>query len=63
MMMKIKKNSFFLGLSKAYNIPLLPNIVQDFLSNIYVRILRFIGGLCVILVLTQIYLKFPNFLH
>jgi hypothetical protein len=43
--------------------PLLPNTVQSFLSNIYVRILRFIGGLCVLLVFTKTYLIFPNFLR
>ena len=54
MLLKINqfKNDFFLGFKKAYNISFLPKRLDSFNSHILTRILRFIGGLSVILVLT-----------
>ncbi len=61
--LKWGKNSFYLGFMRAYNIPTLPAKVELIYSHIFVRILRFIGGLACVLVLTKTYLMLPAFLH
>ena len=43
--------------------PMLPKKIENVYSNIYIRILRFIGGLCLLLALTKNYLLLPIFLH
>ena len=48
---------------KAYSVPMLPKKIEYIYSNIYVRILRFIGGVCLLLVLTNKYLLLPIYLH
>lgn len=60
---KIDKNSFYLGFMRAYNVPMLPKKIENMYSNIYVRILRFIGGICLLLVLTNKHLLLPIYLH
>ena len=60
---KIDKNSFYLGFMKAYSVPILPKKIENIYSNIYVRVLRFIGGVCLLLVLTNTYLLLPIYLH
>ena len=60
---KISKNSFYLGFMGAYNVPMLPKKIEVIYSNIYVRILRFIGGVCLLLVLTNKHLLLPIYLH
>jgi len=57
------KNSFYLGFIRAYSIPTLPAKVELFYSHIFVRILRFIGGLSFLLVVTKLSLFLPRFLH
>jgi hypothetical protein len=57
------KNSFYLGFIRAYSIPTLPAKVELFYSHIFVRILRFIGGLSFLLVVTKLSLILPGFLH
>lgn len=61
--MKIKKNSFYLGFERAYNVPLLPDKYSEFLNHVFTRIFRVIGGVCYILYITKFYLQFPSFLH
>jgi hypothetical protein len=58
----IKKNSFYKGILKGFNIPLLPDKISNIYNYIFVRILRVIGGICLILVLSKFYLQFPNYL-
>ena len=60
---KIDKNSFYLGFMKAYNVPILPKKIENIYSNIYVRVLRFIGGVCLLLILTNKHLLLPVYLH
>jgi|ERR1700733_65131 len=60
---KIDKNSIYLGIVKGYNVPTLPKNVEIILNNIYVRILRFIGGLCLLIVLTSSYSGLPKYLQ
>jgi hypothetical protein len=61
--LKWGKNSIYLGFIRAYNIPTLPAKVELIYSHIFVRILRFIGGLSFLLVVTKIHLILPAFLH
>ena len=60
---EIDKKSIVLGIKKGYNIPLLPANIEIIYSNIYSRILRFIGGFCLLLALTKFYLFLPTFSH
>nr|YP_010697893.1 hypothetical protein P1Q19_mgp05 [Fuscoporia viticola]WCF76854.1 hypothetical protein [Fuscoporia viticola] len=60
---KIDKNSFYLGFMKAYHVPVLPKKIDLIYSNIYIRILRFIGGICLLLTLTNSHLSLPIYLH
>lgn len=57
------KNAVYLGFMKAYSIPTLPDSVEIYYNNIFVRIFRFIGGLSFLLIVTNFYLQLPNFLH
>lgn len=52
---KFNCNSLKLGLVRAYNVPLLPLRISGIYNHIYTRILRVIGGLCALLVLTKSY--------
>jgi hypothetical protein len=61
--LKWGKNSIYLGFIRAYSIPTLPAKVELFYSHIFVRILRFIGGLSCVLVLTKTHLWLPAYLH
>jgi len=60
---KIDTNSIVLGIKKGINIPMLPSIIIKFNHFIVVRILRFICGLCLLLVLTSVYNKLPEVYH
>lgn len=60
---KIDKNSIYLGIQKGYNIGILPENLYKIYNNIFIRILRFIGGVCLLLVLTSYYLNLPIILH
>lgn len=41
------------GFKKAYNLPTLPNKINNFYNHIFTRIFRFIGGLSVLVTLTK----------
>ena len=56
---KVEKNSLYLGVVKGYTTPTLPKKVELFYSNIYIRIFRFIGGICLFLILTKLHLALP----
>ena len=60
---RIQKNSTYLGIKKGLSMSLLPAKVEKFYSYIFIRILRFLGGLCLLLVLTSWYLELPLMLH
>ena len=47
----MEKNPIFRGLKKGYDTEVLPPIVIGFLKKPVIRILRVIGGVCVILAL------------
>ena len=59
----LNTNSVYLGFMRAYNIPILPKKIEIVYSNIYVRILRFIGGVCLLLILTNKHLLLPIYFH
>jgi hypothetical protein len=61
--LKWGKNPFYLGFIRAYSIPTLPAKIELIYSHIFVRIIRFIGGLSCLLVLTKTHLILPAFLH
>lgn len=58
--MKINYNSIYLGFKKGMSISILPPKLEKLYSNKYIRIIRFIGGLCLLFVLTNKYLLLPN---
>ena len=60
---KMSKNSIYLGIAKGYSVPLLPFSLEKFYNNKFIRILRVIGGISFIIVVTKIYLYFPDNLH
>jgi hypothetical protein len=57
------KNSIYLAFNGAYNIPTLPDTVQRFYNNIYIRRFRVIGVVFSLLVLSDLYLHLPSFLR
>jgi len=56
---KIKNNYFkhYTGVMKGYKVPTLPTKIELILNNTYIRILRFIGGLCLLIILTSSHLS------
>jgi len=52
------KNSFVLGLKKGLSIPTLPPKINQLYYNPLMRIFRVIGGICILLVLTNQFLIF-----
>ena len=60
---RIQKNSTYLGIKKGLSMSLLPAKVEKFYSNIFIRILRFIGGISFLIVISKIYLNLPENLH
>lgn len=56
-------NSIFLGIKKGYEVDTLPANYRKFLNLYVVRIMRFICGLCLMLVLTKYYLNLPKIFH
>lgn len=48
---------------KGYNISTLPVKIEKFYNHIFIRILRVIGGISFILVVSKIYLNFPENSH
>ena len=57
------KKNIILGFNQAYKVSLLPLPVELFLNNIFIRIIRFICSLCLILVLTNQFTFLPQYLH
>jgi len=45
--------NIILGLKHAYNIPTLPNKINNFYNHIFTRIFRFLGGLSVLITVTK----------
>ena len=60
---KLDINSIKLGIIKGYSVNTLPDNFYLKYNHIYVRILRFIGGFCLLLSLTHNYVYFPIYLH
>ena len=60
---KLNTNSLYLGFKKGYNLSILPEKIEKIYSLIFVRILRVIGGISFLLVLTSKYLMFPLYLQ
>jgi hypothetical protein len=66
---KDKKNTFFknirdlkLGIIKVYKTPSLPPHVLNFNHNIFVRIFRVIGGICLLLTLSKKVFEFNEYI-
>ena len=53
-------NSIILGIKNGMRIPTLPVKINKIYNHIYFRIIRVIGGICLILNLTKFYLNFPD---
>jgi hypothetical protein len=51
--LKKRFNNIKQGIIKVYNTPTLPDHILNFNKNIFVRIFRIIGGLCLLLTLSQ----------
>jgi len=51
------QNSIYLAILKAYNIPTLPNKVERYYNNIFIRIFRVIGCISSLLVISKLYLE------
>ena len=60
---KITTHDIYLGFRKAYDISLLPRRVELIYTSYVIRILRVIGGFCMVLVLTGKYSLFVKELH
>ena len=56
----IRNNSIYLGVVKGMTVPLLPKRIDSIYNHIFVRILRFIGGVCLISNLTNFTFIFPR---
>ena len=48
---------------KGYNVATLPKNIETIYNIIYIRILRFIGGICLLLILTGYSCLLPTYLH
>lgn len=59
----MKNNLIYKGISKGFNMPMLPSNIYNIYNNIFIRILRVIGGFSLLLVLTSKYMVLPNFFH
>jgi hypothetical protein len=51
------------GIIKGYSIPLLPNYINKWYNHPFIRVLRVLGGICAILVLTKNYLYLPMYVQ
>ena len=58
-----RRGDIYLGFRKAYDISLLPRRVELIYTSYVIRILRVIGGFCMVLVLTGKYSLFVKELH
>ena len=57
---KYGQNSLYLGLLRAYSISTLPVKVEKYYNHIFFIIFRVIGGISVLMVLSNFYLDLPN---
>ena len=59
------KNSFYLGIQRAYIIPTLPLRVENYYNHIFVRIFRVLGGISFLMLVTKpdLYLQLPEICH
>lgn len=60
---KLSRSSFFKGIKKGYSVSTLPVKVEIFYNHIFIRILRVIGGISFVMVVTKFYLNLPEYLH
>lgn len=62
--MKISKNFFDIksGIIKVYKTPTLPNHIIEFNHNIFVRIFRVLGGICLLLTLSKKVFQFNEYI-
>lgn len=59
----IDMTSIYLGVVKGYNVKMLPTKMYVIYNNMYIRILRVIGGFFLLLVITKLYLMLPVYSH
>jgi hypothetical protein len=50
---------FFTGFQKAYSTPTLPEHIKKFTMDPQIRIMRFLGGLSVVMILSKSHLNYP----
>lgn len=55
----LKNTSFYKGVHKVWSLPKLPLQLNKFYNNIIVRALRVLGGICFIIMVSQIYNDWP----
>lgn len=60
---RITNSLTYRGIKKGLEVPTLPDNINKVYNHVFVRIFRVIGGVCFLLVLSQKYTIFPNFLH
>ena len=60
---QITNSLTYRGIKKGLEVPTLPDNIYKAYNHIFVRIFRVIGGICLLLVLSQKYTVFPNFMH
>lgn len=60
---KLDRSSFVKGIKKGYSVSTLPVKLDKFYNHIFIRILRVIGGICFVMVVTKLYLNLPENLH
>ena len=58
--MKINFNSILLGFKKGISVSILPPKLDKLYNHIFIRIIRFIGGLCLLFVLINKHLLLLN---
>lgn len=62
--MKMEKNKYtlhniFLGLKKAWDLPKLPVVLLKYYNSLIIKTLRFLGGICFLLLISKISTQFP----
>jgi len=55
-------DSFKKGIIKGYSIPLLPDNINKVYNSFIFRVLRVVGGFCVVLILTNSHTCLPKFI-
>lgn len=60
---KLDRSSFVKGIKKGYSVSTLPVKLEKFYNHIFIRILRVIGGICFVILVTKLYLNLPENLH